>query len=257
MPDISPLAVVKPGAELAADVCVGPFSYIGPEVRIGAGCIIENNVTITGRTTLGDKNHVFPLTAIGASGGNGLGDGECVLGTANTIREHVTIYAGLERPTSIGTDNLVMIHTEIGDGAVIGDHGIFDNCSHIGSSADVGDYVRTSGFAAICPGVTVGAYTFVTGYASVDRDAPPYAIVQGFPIRVRGVNSRNLKRCGFGEDDISRLKQAFRELFNDAENYVDQAALKRLLAEPNVNQCVRRLLESLHPQAQPAGDSHG
>ena len=37
---IHPTAVIDPRAELAADVRVGPYSVIGPDVTIGAGAIL-------------------------------------------------------------------------------------------------------------------------------------------------------------------------------------------------------------------------
>ena len=93
-----------------------------------------------------------------------------------------------------------------------------------------------SAFTCVEPGVSVGAYTFSAAYVDVDHDAPPYAIIQGSPYRVRGVNTENLKRCGFGDDDIRCLKQAYRELFAGGKIHAD--VLKRLLDDENIH--VRR-----------------
>jgi len=243
MPEISPLAAVEKGAKIARDVKIGPFSYIGRKVQIASGCVIENNVTIIGKTSVAQKCHIFPMAVIGTAGDGASKPGRCILGEANTIREHVTIYCRPGDKTRIGNDNLIMIGCVIGSGAEIANHGIFDNSSHIGPKARVEDYVRMSGFATVAEGVTVGAYAFVTGYASVDRDAPPYSRVQGCPIRVRGVNTPNLKRCGFGDDDIRAIKTAFRELFNGSTGEVDQAVLARLAAAENPH--VRRLVEAV------------
>ncbi len=243
MPDISPLAIVEKSAKLADDVRVGAFSFIGRKVKIAPGCVIENNVTITGRTVLGEKNHVFPMTVIGTPMDGPDGGGKCILGEANVIREHVTVYTTRGRVTRIGNDNLIMIGCVIGPGAQMADHGIFDNLTNIGADATVEDYVWTSGYTKVESGTTVGAYTFTVGYSCIDRDAPPYAMVQGFPIRVRGVNTRNLKRCGFGDDDVRALKVAFRELFNGATDFVNDEALVKLRGHTNPH--VRRLVESV------------
>lgn len=247
MVDISRNATVEKSAKLAEDVRVGPFSYIGPHVKIGRGCVIENNVTIVGKTTLGARTHVFPMAVVGAA--NGGEEGECIIGNANAIREHVTIYAGAANPTRIGHDNLIMIGSHVGAGATVGDHGIFANCTSIGPEAAVEDYVRTSGFCAIEAGVTVGAYTFIAGYAGINHDAPPFAMVHGFPMRVRGVNRENLRRCGFGDDDIRALKAAFRELFSDTSDQPDASVLNKLAKSASANAHVRRLVEFLrrHP----------
>jgi UDP-N-acetylglucosamine acyltransferase len=250
MAEISPNAIVAKTAKLAKDVAVGPFAYIGAKAQIGPGCVIANNATIVGRTTLGARTRVFPMAVIGAAAPGEEDDaGECVLGEANAVREHVTIYAGAEAPTQIGNHNLIMIASQVGAGAAIGDHGIFDNCSQIGAGAVIEDYVRMSGFAAVADGVRVGAYSFVAGYAGVMRDAPPYAMLQGFPVRVRGVNSRNLKACGFGRSDIHALKGAFRELFNGRGTNVSARKLRRLADAAGDNSHVQKLIEAVRAGA--------
>jgi len=245
MPTISPNAIVAQGAQLAGDVVVGSFSYIGPQVTLSAGCIIENNVSITGRTTLGPRNHVFPMAVIGASQDGCDAQTECVTGEDNCIREHVTIYGGVGAPTRLGSDILIMIDSHVGGGATIGDHCIFANCSHVACEAVVEDYVRTSGFAAIDRGVRVGAYSFIGGFTGIDRDAPPFAMLLGFPYRVRGVNTQNLKRCGFCDDDIQALKDAFREIFNGQCEGPNEQAIARMLAETNLNPRIRRLIDAI------------
>jgi UDP-N-acetylglucosamine acyltransferase len=243
MPQISPQAIVENGAEFADDVRVGAFSYVGRDVRIGAGCVLENNVTVLGRTTLGEKNHLFPMAVVGAAAEDDA-PGRCVLGEGNAVREHATIHGGTDdAPTQIGNGNLIMVGCVIGGGARIGDHDILDNCSHVAPRASLSNYVNMSGFASVQANFRVGAYTFITGYASVDRPAPPFAIVQGCPMRVRGVNWRHLKRCGFGDDDIRAIKIAFRELFNGGGLQVSERALKKLKSHDNPH--VRRLVEEV------------
>lgn len=245
MPDISPYSIVEKGAKLAPNVRIGPFCYIGPHVSIGAGTVIESNVTIVGVTELGEHNRVFPMAVLGATRDGEEEKGRCIIGEANAIREHVAIYAGTaKKPTRIGRNNLVMIAGQVGAGATIGDHGIFANCTHIAPGAIVEDYVRTSAFTYVGEGVRVGAYSFVAGFVQIDRDAPPYAMLQGSPYRVRGVNSHNLKACGFGEADIRELKRVFRDLFN-GEGNLDGEVLARLRKDRKANPYVRTLLKYL------------
>ena len=47
---ISPKAEVLNRTGLADDVQVGPFSYIGPDVTVGGGTVIANNVTAVSRS---------------------------------------------------------------------------------------------------------------------------------------------------------------------------------------------------------------
>ena len=258
MPQISLHAIVEDGAELADDVRVGPFSYVGPHVQLGAGCVLDNSATVIGRTSLGANTHVFPLAVVGAPAEAGDAQGRCILGRDNVIREHATIRCGASEasPTRIGDDNLIMIACQIGPGAGVGSHSLFANCTLIEGDTVVADYVRTSAFSAIQSGAGVGAYSFVAGYAVVDHHAPPYAMLQGSPFRVRGVNTRNLGRCGFAEQDISALKDAFRELFDGTGGEPDGEAFRRMTSRQQPNQHVRALLEALqHASAGGGADS--
>ena len=255
MPEISRYAVVSPGAELADDVRVGPFCFIGPQVRVGAGCILENSVTIAGKTTLGADCHVFPMAAIGVADRRAAEPGEVVIGESNAIHEHATIYSCPQKVTRIGQANLIMISCQVGSGSTLGDHIVLVNCTYVGAEAVIEDHVWTSAFIMIQPNVTVGAYTMIVGYSEIDRDVPPFAMVQGPPLRVRGVNTENLRRCGFGADDIHALKNAFRELFDGSGEQVNREALQKLLADRQANPQVRRLAEALHRSGPPKADS--
>jgi UDP-N-acetylglucosamine acyltransferase len=142
-----------------------------------------------------------------------------------------------------------MIGAQIGAGALVGDENILVNFTQIGSGAKIEDYVRTSGFTCIEAGVRVGDYTFTAAYADIDRDVPPFAMVQGAPFRVRGANTHNLKRCGFSQADIRSLKAAFREIYNGNGIRADKSAIARILAEPQINPHVRRLVSTVQADA--------
>lgn len=259
MGEISSQASVHPSAQLAADVVVGPFASIGPDVRIARHCVIENNATLTGRTLIGPNTHVYPLAVVGALPPRGGQAGECIIGPNNIIREHVTIHAGAldGGATQVGEGNLIMVATQIDSGAVIGNHDIFVNCAVVEARAVIEDYVRVSAFSVIRAEMRVGAYTFVASWAEVDRDAPPYAMLQGSPFRIRGVNSHNLKRCGFDDDDIRAIKHAFRDLFDPAGGSVDAEALDRMCARADLNVHVRRLVDALARRAAPVATGGG
>ncbi len=65
--NISDQAAVDPRAQLGDDVEIGPFCMVGPDVTIGAGSRLMNNVTLTGRVTVGENNQFFPGVVIGAA----------------------------------------------------------------------------------------------------------------------------------------------------------------------------------------------
>lgn len=243
MPTISQYATVETAA-IADDVVIGAFAYIGPDVTIGPGCVIEDNVTIAGRTTLGQDNHVFPMAVIGAN----LVEGEanrCEIGQANRIREHVTIDAGVTGVTRIANDCLIMVGSKIGESVSIGSHVVLANFTIIGARVVLEDYVRGSAFPTVDDDVTVGAYSFMKGYSRIDDDAPPFAMLEGDPYRVRGINAHNLQQCGFGQEDIRDLKRAYREIYNGNRRTPNHRVLARMLADGQLSHLVRQAADAI------------
>jgi UDP-N-acetylglucosamine acyltransferase len=62
---IHPTAVVDRGAELAADVRVGPYSVIGPEVTVAAGAEIGAHAVLEGRVRVGARCRIGHGAIIG------------------------------------------------------------------------------------------------------------------------------------------------------------------------------------------------
>ena len=50
---IHPSSVIEGGAQIGADVVVGPFCHIGPHVSLGDGVHLHSHVVLTGRTEIG------------------------------------------------------------------------------------------------------------------------------------------------------------------------------------------------------------
>jgi UDP-N-acetylglucosamine acyltransferase len=263
MPEISPKAAVADPSGLSEDVRVGAFSVIGPDVTVGAGTVVHNHVTITGRTKIGSGCELFPCSVVGVAPDGRHAGGTCSIADNNVLREHVIVEAGTGRGaagTVLGPNNLLMVGCQIGHDACLEGEGIFANLTRVEPHARIEKFVRTAGFTVIKPYVTVGAYAFATGYASVERDVPPYAIVQGLPSLVRSVNAENLRRCGFDAETISILREAFRTLFDGQAEFPDPQRL-RAAADASDNEHVRFLIDSLRRSAasptgrrlQPAG----
>jgi UDP-N-acetylglucosamine acyltransferase len=212
-------AFVDPRAELAADVYIGPFCVIGPDVKIGRGTRLENNVTVMGRVTIGEDNHIFPNVVIGADPQDISYRGtatQVVIGDRNVIREAVTINRASEKEegiTSLGHDNLLMAGTHIAHDCRLGNHIIIANSSLLGGHVRVHDYAALSGAVAVHHYVTIGSYSFVAGVARVQQDVPPFMLCEGIPARPRAVNMVALKRRQFSRDAIRALHEACRLLF--------------------------------------------
>ena len=63
MNKIHPTAIIEDGAELGADVEIGPNCHIGSAVSIGDGCLLKSNVVLDGQTTIGSEN-IFHLIGL-------------------------------------------------------------------------------------------------------------------------------------------------------------------------------------------------
>jgi len=212
-------AFVDPRAELADDVQIGPFSVIGPEVRIGRGTRIENNVTLTGRVTIGKENHIFPNVVIGAPPQDVSYRGsatQVLIGDHNQIREGVTINRATEKEegiTALGSHNFLMAYCHVAHDCRLGDHIIMANGSLLGGHVRVHDHASLSGAVAVHHYATIGSYAFVAGLSRVLHDIPPFMLAEGCPARPRCINVVALKRNNFTNDTIHCLAEAHRLLF--------------------------------------------
>ena len=212
-------AAVDSRAELGEDVEVGPFSVIGPDVVVGCGTIIENNVTLKGDTKLGQFNHIHPGAVIGGEPQDISYKGtptKVVIGDHNVIRESVTVNRGTEKEagvTSVGSHCYFMACSHIAHDCQVGDHIIIANGSMLGGHVHVHDYASISGGVAVHHFATIGGYSFVSGLSRVLHDVPPFMLVEGLPTRPRCINVVALKRNNFGPDAIDALAHAHRLMY--------------------------------------------
>ncbi len=179
MPKIHPMAVVESGAELADDVTVGPFAYIGPHVKLGQGCIVHHHAQIEGHTTAGENNEFFPNSMVGGvSQDLKYRGGPCqvILGNRNKIRENVTIHIGTEDGggiTRIGDNNLIMVGAHIAHDCQLGSNIILANNVMLAGHVLLEDWVIISGGSGSHHFVRFGQHSFIGGNAGITRDVPP------------------------------------------------------------------------------------
>jgi UDP-N-acetylglucosamine acyltransferase len=210
---------IHPKAELDDDVEVGPFSVIGPNVRIGRGTRIENNVTLTGHVVIGASNRIYPGTVIGAEPQDISYRGtptRVEIGDRNIIREGVTINRGSEKEdgvTVVGSDNFLMACCHVAHDCRLGNHIIICNGTLLGGHVHVADHASLSGGVAVHHFVSIGTYAFLGGMSRVLHDAPPYMLVDGYPSRPRCVNVVALRRNQFTPHTIQCLAEAHRLIY--------------------------------------------
>lgn len=247
---IHPTAIVDSRAELDSSVEVGPYSIIGPDVRIDAGTRVGSHVVIKGPTTIGKHNQIFQFSSLGEQPQDKKYRDEPTtleIGDNNTIREFCTFNRGTVQDkgaTRIGNDNWIMAYVHIAHDCQIGNHTIFANNSSLAGHVDVHDYAILGGFTLIHQFCKIGAHIITAVGSVVFKDIPPYVTAAGYDAKPHGINSEGLKRRGFSPEAILQIKRAYKTLYRNGLT-LEQA--KQELAQ-QVGQCAELgiLLEFLN-----------
>ena len=142
---IDPRAIVDPGAEIAADVEIGPFAVIGAGVRIGSGSWVGPHAVVKGPTVLGRGTRVFQFASIGDAPQDKKYAGEptrLVAGERNVFREFCSINRGTvggRGETTIGDDCLFMAYSHVAHDCIVGSHCVMSNCTALAGHVELGD----------------------------------------------------------------------------------------------------------------------
>ncbi|MGO4390889.1 acyl-ACP--UDP-N-acetylglucosamine O-acyltransferase [Variovorax sp. M-6] len=231
-------AIVDPRAELDPTVSVGPYAVIGPHVRIGAGTTIGAHCVIEGRTTIGRDNRIFQFASLGAEPQDKKYAGEptaLIIGDRNTIREFCTFNIGVPGAggvTRVGHDNWIMAYTHIAHDCRVDDHTTLSNNTTLAGHVHLADWVTVGGLTGIHQFVSVGAHSMLGFASAVTQDVPPFMLVDGNPLAVRGFNVIGLRRREFSPARIAAVKQMHRLLYRQGKT-LDEArtAIEALAVE--------------------------
>lgn len=236
---VHPTAVVDPRAELADGVVVGPYAVVGPEVRVGPECWIGPHAVLDGRVRMGRGNRIFPGACIGLEPQDLKYRGaatEVVLGDRNTIRECVTINRATDagESTRLGSDNLLMACSHLGHNCELADRIVIANNVAVAGHVVIGERAVIGGVLGIHQFVHVGSLAMVGGMSRIERDVPPFSLVEGNPARVRALNAVGLQRSGLVLQEEGRLyadlRRAWRHLYRSGQPLAE--ALRELRQQP-------------------------
>lgn len=235
MTRIHPTAIVDPGAHLADDVEVGPWSVISEGVTIGEGTTIGPHVRISGVTTIGARNRFTGSMSIGTDpqdlkfGGERT---ELQIGDDNVFREFITINRGTRGGggiTKIGSHSFFMAYAHIAHDCILGDHVLFANGGTLAGHVEIGDHSTIGAFTMVHQFCRVGDHAFMGGGTVATQDVLPFVKTVGSrPAATYGVNTIGLERKGFEKDTIRAIQRAYRILVRsklrteDALERIDQ-----------------------------------
>ncbi|MGL4583627.1 MAG: acyl-ACP--UDP-N-acetylglucosamine O-acyltransferase [Flavobacterium sp.] len=229
-----PLAYVHPGAKIARNVVIEPFTTIYNNVEIGEGTWIGSNVTIMEGARIGKNCKIFPGAVISAEPQDLKFEGEITtveIGDNTTIRECVTINRGTKDryKTVIGENCLIQAYSHIAHDCIVGNNCIFSNSSTLAGHVTIGDYVVLAGLVAVHQFCTIGSHSFITGGTLVRKDVPPYIKAAREPISYAGINSVGLRRRGYSPEKIREIQEIYRILYQ--KNYNTSQALEIIEAD--------------------------
>ena len=209
-------AIIDPLATIAEDVTIGPYSIIGADVEIGAGCEIASHVVIKGPTKLGKNNKIYQFSSIGEDPQDKKFDGEATLlaiGDNNLIRESCTINRGTVQGggiTKIGNNNWIMAYVHIAHDCIIGSDNILANNASLAGHVVVDDFVILGGFTLVSQFNSIGSHAFSAMGSVISRNIPPYVLVSGHMAKPVGINVEGLKRREFTEQQIKNIRLAYK-----------------------------------------------
>jgi UDP-N-acetylglucosamine acyltransferase len=217
--NIHPTAIVHPKATIAEGVEIGPFSIIGEHVVIGRDTKISSHVLIEGWTTIGERNRIFSFSSIGTAPQDiGYLNEETYLqiGDDNVIRECATVHRATtkeDRSTVIGNKNFLMAYSHVAHDCKLGNNIIMSNSVALGGHIVIGDYAIVGGIVAVHQFARIGPYAIIGGQSAVTMDIPPYVSAAGNRAQLYGLNLVGLKRRGFDDKTITKLKKAYKIIF--------------------------------------------
>ena len=232
---IHPTAIIDPGAEMAENVEVGPYTVIEGNVVVGEGTKIGPHVLLADGARLGNKIQVFNGAVIGSTPQDLKFKGEpsvVEVGDGTMVREFVTINRGTEvsGKTVIGKECLLMAYSHVAHDCVLEDMVIIANSVNLAGHIHIEEQAIIGGVVPVHQFVRIGRNSFIAGGTRVPKDVPPFILAANEPLRFAGLNAVGLKRRGFPSDIIAAIKQAYKLMY---------------LSDLNVSQGIARIREEI------------
>jgi len=246
MTQIHKTAIIDKMTVLAGDVIVGPYSILGPGVKVAAGTVFGQQCIVHKDTVIGRNNNFLAACSIGADPQDLKYKGEKTyleIGDNNTIREYVTLNRGTGKhnKTKIGSGNLFMAVSHVGHNSMIGNNNVLANAVLIGGHVTIEDNTILGGMVGVHQFCRVGRLAITGGCSKISQDIPPYSMCDGNPAKIYGLNKIGLDRAGISSKAQSLLKKAFKVLF--AEGLLISNAVKKVEKEIELIDEIKHLLD--------------
>ena len=211
MAKIHPTAVVEEGAVLAENCEIGPLCFVGKDVRIGEGTRLIAQAHVSGYTTIGKNNVIYPFASLGCDAQDHSVDFSTKryleVGDDNIFREHTAIHTGTDADskTIIGNHCMFMNCSHVAHNCKIGNNVIMVNGSVVGGYGQIFDNAILSGLVAVHQFCRVGSFAMLSGGSVFSKDVPPFMICEGRNGSPSAVNRVGMRRNGFSLEEINAM----------------------------------------------------
>ncbi|MCB0746316.1 MAG: acyl-ACP--UDP-N-acetylglucosamine O-acyltransferase [Ignavibacteriae bacterium] len=216
---IHPSAIISNKAQIGNNTTIGPFTIVEDNVIIGDDCIIGPNVGIYEGARIGKRVKIYQ----GASISNHPQDLKFAneesifeVGDDTVIREFATLHRGTKETkiSKVGKNCLLMAYSHVAHDCMVGDNCILANSVQLGGHVEIGDWVIIGGGSMVHQFGKVGMHAMIGGGYRAVVDVPPFVLTAGDPLKFEGLNTIGLRRRGFTNDDIYKLKNIYQIIFS-------------------------------------------
>lgn len=242
---IHPMAIIDPTAVLGEGVEIGPFCFVGPHCKVGDGTRLHANVTLQAYTTVGKDCQISPGAVLGGfPQDTKFKDVPSFveIGDRALIRECVTVNraTGEGKVTVVGDDAMLMAYAHVAHNCILGNEVILANSVQLGGHVEIGDQAFIGGMVAVHQFVRIGRLSIIGGASCTRQDVPPFAMTDGRPVELIGINKVGLKRRGYDLAARTNLKNAFKLIWFSGMN--QRQGVEAVRRELEMNASIEELL---------------
>ena len=225
---IHPTALVSDKAQLGIGNNIGAFVVIEDDVIIGDNNTLLSGVVLKSGTSIENNNKIHEHAVIAGLpqdlGFDATTPSFVKMGSNNTIREFVSIHRASQenKTTKLGNENYLMTQVHIGHDCELENNVIIAPSSALGGFVTVDDKAFISGGVMVHQFVHIGSIAMLGGNAKITQDVLPYAMIDGNPAHISGLNKVGLRRAGFKSEEVKALKSAYQLIFNNDSTLEDR-----------------------------------
>jgi UDP-3-O-[3-hydroxymyristoyl] glucosamine N-acyltransferase len=207
---IHSLALVEPGADVAADASIGAFVYVGegahigartivhPHVTIGRGarigedCILHSHVSVREKVRLGDRVVLQDGVVIGSDGygfarrRDGSHEkipqvGGVIIGDDVEIGANSTVDRPAVGDTHIGNGTKIDNLVQVAHGVRVGRNVLLAAQVGVAGSSVIEDQVTLAGQVGVAGHITIGKGVIATAQSGIPNSVEAGSFISGYP----------------------------------------------------------------------------